>query len=452
MIRRLPRTLGLALLAVAALGAAAAVSASARTARVWFPRNHLPLAHATRLGSAQPSQQMEIGIGFQDPHAAAEQALVAAQQDPSSPQYHHFLTPAQYDARFGLSQTTFNKALAWLQAGGARVLDTSGARNFVEISATVSQVQRLFQTSIGSYQAHGSRFLANASAPSVPAGLHVLTVMGLNTLIHPTTPLTGATRSDPTGAIDSVLGRPTSPTALKSIPGESGLLGSLGGKLGIGGVLGKTRGRHAHDPGPADPAGPVVGVRHAVRQRRTGAVGGRHGRRRLQHHRQGPGGVRERALAAQGAGHGHRHPQGRRLLRHRRQRRVGAGHAVLERHGARRQAGASVLLPAPDRPRRRGGLRDLGRRSERSQAGQRLVRRVRDDARQRDAREHDPGAVQQQPGSERALRHRRPERAGAGRRPDAASGRPGGPHPVRGNRRHRLVVPGAGPRPRARRR
>jgi pseudomonalisin len=240
MIRRLPRTLGLALLAFAAVGAMAAVSASARTARVWFPLNHLPLAHATSLGAANPSQQMKIGVGFKDPHAAAEQALATAQQDPSSPDYHHFLTPAQYDARFAVPQTTFTKALAWLQSGGARVLDTSGARNFVEISATVRQADQLFQTSIGSYQARGSRFLANSSAPSVPAGLDVLTVMGLNTLIHPTTPLAGATRSDPTGGTDSVLGKSTSPTALKSIPGESGLLGSLGQTPGVGGVLGKT--------------------------------------------------------------------------------------------------------------------------------------------------------------------------------------------------------------------
>ena len=97
MIRRVVRPLGMAVLTLAALaGAATCATASARTARVWFPRNRLPLAHATRLGAAKPSQRMELGIGFKDPHPAAEQALMAAQQDPSSPQYHHFLTPAQY--------------------------------------------------------------------------------------------------------------------------------------------------------------------------------------------------------------------------------------------------------------------------------------------------------------------------------------------------------------------
>jgi pseudomonalisin len=237
MTRRLSRALALVLLALAAVVPAAASARS--SARVWFPRNRLPLAHATRLGAARPSERMEIGVGLKDPHAAAEQALIAAQQDPASAQYHHFLTPAQYTARFAVSRATFARALAWLRAGGAQVLDTSGARDFVEISATVKQVDGLFDTSIGSYQAHGTHFLANTSAPSVPAGLHVLTVMGLNTLIHPSTPLTAAGASDRAG-IDTVLGKSTSPTALKSIAGEGGLLGSITGKLGVSGILGKT--------------------------------------------------------------------------------------------------------------------------------------------------------------------------------------------------------------------
>ncbi len=61
--------------------------------------------------------------------------------------------------------------------------------------------------------------------------------MGLNTLIHPTTPLTGATAASRAPG-SSLLGRATSPAALKSIAGEGSLLGSITGKLGAGGLLG----------------------------------------------------------------------------------------------------------------------------------------------------------------------------------------------------------------------
>jgi kumamolisin len=156
---------------------------------------------------------MEVGVGLKDPHPAAEQALMAAQQNPASPEYHHFLTPAQYAKRFAVSETTFRHALAWLRGGGATILKTSAARDYIEISAPVSQIDKLFGTTIGSYEAQGVRFLANQSAPSVPAGLHILTVMGLNTLIHPTTPLSGATAADraPASSARPPRARPPSP-------------------------------------------------------------------------------------------------------------------------------------------------------------------------------------------------------------------------------------------------
>ncbi|HEX4008735.1 MAG TPA: S53 family peptidase [Solirubrobacteraceae bacterium] len=225
------RSAGLATLAVLALLLAAASASAARPSRTYFPLDHLPLAHATSLGAASPSQTMQIGIGLKDPNTAAEQALMAAQQNPAGPQYDHFLTPARYDARFGVARTTFSRALTWLRGGGATVIDTSGARDFIEIQATVAQIDKLFHVTIGGYQSQGVHFLANSAGPSVPAGLHVLTVMGLNTLVHPTTPLAGAHRGDPAPG-SSVLGKPADPAALSSIPREGGLVDSITSALG----------------------------------------------------------------------------------------------------------------------------------------------------------------------------------------------------------------------------
>jgi subtilase family serine protease len=263
MFRRSASALALTALALLLMAAGAGAS-TARTSRIWFPLDRLPLAHATKLGAARPSQTMEIGIGLKDPHAAAEQALMTAQQNPSSPQYDHFLTPAQYDSRFAVASTTFGRTLTWLRGGGARILETSGARDFVEISATVSQIDKLFDTSIGAYEAKGVRFLANASAPSVPAGLDVLTVMGLNTLIHPTTPLTGAHGSDRAPG-STLLGKATDPAALKSIPGEGSLVAGIASKLGATGILGQAGGGQVPVAGPVTVPGtglstPAAGV------------------------------------------------------------------------------------------------------------------------------------------------------------------------------------------------
>jgi len=255
MFRRSASSVALTALALLVMAAAAGAS-TARTSRIWFPLDRLPLAHATKLGAAKPSQTMEIGIGLKDPHAAAEQALMTAQQNPSNPQYDHFLTPAQYDSRFAVARTTFGRTLTWLRSGGAQILDTSGARDFVEISATVSQIDKLFDTSIGTYEAKGVRFLANAGAPSVPAGLGVLTVMGLNTLVHPTTPLAGARGSDRAPG-STLLGKATDPAALKSIPGEGSLLAGITSKLGATGILGGAGGGQVTVPVAGQVGGPI---------------------------------------------------------------------------------------------------------------------------------------------------------------------------------------------------
>jgi pseudomonalisin len=218
---------------IPAAPAAARRSAKQRasSARVWFAHDVLALGYATKQGAARPSQVMTIGIGLKDPNASREAALMRAQQNPASPNYQHFLTPAQFDSRFGVSKATFNKTLSWLQKGGAQIMDSAGARNYVEFSATVKQVDALFGTRENRYSAKGTSFLANATPPSVPAHLDILDVVGLNTLEHPTTPLTGAHRGVPAPG-STVLGLSTAPASLPSIPGESTLTGTITSVLG----------------------------------------------------------------------------------------------------------------------------------------------------------------------------------------------------------------------------
>ncbi len=190
----------------------------ASTTRVWFPHDVLALGYATNLGPASPSQVMSIGIGLKDPNPAGEAALARAEQNPASPNYQHFLTPSQFDSRFGASKAAFNRTLVWLKQGGATVLETSGARDYVEVNATVKQIDSLLRTRIDRYRAKakGITFLANSTPPSVPAHLNVLAIVGLNTLEHPTTPLENAHKGTPAPG-SSVLGLPAAPASLPSI-------------------------------------------------------------------------------------------------------------------------------------------------------------------------------------------------------------------------------------------
>ncbi len=229
-------TAALAVVAFIPAAPASARRAGTRTAkrsitRVWFSHNVLALGYAAKQGSASPSQVMTIGIGLKAPNARGEAALAKALQNPASPQYQHFLTPAQFDSRFGVPKATFNKALSWLKKGGAQITDSAGARNYIEFTATVKQVNALFGTHENRYSAKGTTFLANNSAPSVPAHLDIFDVVGLNTLERPTTPLENAHKGVPAPG-STVLGLSTAPASLPSIPGEGTLTTTITGALG----------------------------------------------------------------------------------------------------------------------------------------------------------------------------------------------------------------------------
>jgi hypothetical protein len=113
---------------------------------------------------------------------AALDRLLADQQNPSSPDYHAWLTPEQFADRFGLSPNDISKVTAWLQSEGLAVDAISRARNWIWFSGTAAQIQGVLQTSLRRYNVGGEMHFANASEPSVPAAIapFVLGVLGLD--------------------------------------------------------------------------------------------------------------------------------------------------------------------------------------------------------------------------------------------------------------------------------
>ena len=96
---------------------AGAVSDSSRVAIADSVHGKAKLA--TDLGPAPANQKLEAMTLRFGPTAAQQAALdqlLIDQQNPSSPGYHQWLTPAQYAAQFGLSSADMAKVTAWLAA------------------------------------------------------------------------------------------------------------------------------------------------------------------------------------------------------------------------------------------------------------------------------------------------------------------------------------------------
>lgn len=126
------------------------------------------------LGRADASKMIHgVTLVFR-PSATQQQDLdnlLAQQQDRSSPDYHKWLTPAQFANRFGMTPGDIQRVIAWLQSQGFAVTSVANNRNEISFDGTVSQIEVVFGTEIHHYLVDGEIHFANATNPSVPAAL-----------------------------------------------------------------------------------------------------------------------------------------------------------------------------------------------------------------------------------------------------------------------------------------
>src|SRR5581483_5312325 len=120
------------------------------------------------LGDLPSSRTLSLEIWFQPRNRAALDRLLAAQQDPGSPQYHRWLTPAEYERRFGVTQEQFDRLSRWLVGEGFQVTGGSPAEGVIRFDGSALAIVRAFNTRIAKFTADGARF-GNLAEPEIPA-------------------------------------------------------------------------------------------------------------------------------------------------------------------------------------------------------------------------------------------------------------------------------------------
>jgi fibronectin type 3 domain-containing protein len=113
---------------------------------------------------------------------AALTQLLADQQNPKSANYHHWLTPTEYGARFGASDSVVQSLSSWLKSNGFQVGDVPAGRGHLPFSGTKAQVEAAFHTPIHLFHVNGEQHFANTSDPMIPATLKpaIAAIRGLN--------------------------------------------------------------------------------------------------------------------------------------------------------------------------------------------------------------------------------------------------------------------------------
>ncbi|KAA6456224.1 hypothetical protein DYQ86_25835 [Acidobacteria bacterium AB60] len=138
-------------------------------------------------GEAPPSTELtslRIVLVRSPQQQAALDAFMAQQLDPSSPNFHHWLTPDDFGRLYGPSDSDIDAISAWLQSHGFHIDDIPPGRTNIAFSGSVAQVEEAFHVSMHAFQANGEQFLANTTDPSIPAALApvVSGVAQLNTI------------------------------------------------------------------------------------------------------------------------------------------------------------------------------------------------------------------------------------------------------------------------------
>ncbi|MDR3723252.1 MAG: S53 family peptidase [Terracidiphilus sp.] len=119
----------------------------------------------------QDLEQLTLVLARTTARQQAFEQLLADQQNPSSPNYHKWLTAAEIGTRFGVSDSDLAAISTWLAAQGLHVNFISPDRAQIGFGGTAANVNHAFGSTLAYYNVRGQKRLSVSSDPSVPQAL-----------------------------------------------------------------------------------------------------------------------------------------------------------------------------------------------------------------------------------------------------------------------------------------
>ena len=174
---------GLALLCSAVLVVAACGTARQQAAVSSSPASADASAVPVDLGPTRSDEQVAFNVSLNLPGQADLDSYLSGLSQPGSASYRQFLSPAQFGARFGLSDAAIARVVGWLTTGGLTAQPVP-QKTSIAVSGTAAQVNRLLGVTLVDRQTtDGVRYHVPLGTPAVPAALSsdVAIVVGLDT-------------------------------------------------------------------------------------------------------------------------------------------------------------------------------------------------------------------------------------------------------------------------------
>ena len=169
------KRISLFVLSMAAILSAGTLDGRAQSLMTRHVRDVVQNGTAQSVGRMPATQIMQVDIVLPLRDKAGLDTFVADVYDPSSPNFHHFLTPAETSARFGPTQENWDALVSFAEENGFTVVNGSLAKRDLVLTGTVSAIESAFHVTMRTYQhpTENRTFFSVDREPTVALPLYV---------------------------------------------------------------------------------------------------------------------------------------------------------------------------------------------------------------------------------------------------------------------------------------
>lgn len=181
---------GLAMMGTAQAATHSSARHELRAASAW-------ISHAQPVLTAATAGSVPVKVWLASRDADGLTNLARAVSDPHSAAYGHYLSVADYQARFAPTQADVAAVTSWLKGAGLHVDSVGPDNHYVAASGSTAGIDKAFTAGIQRFAVRGEVVTGATSPITVPSSLasKVIGVTGIDTLGHRVTP--GATSGSP---------------------------------------------------------------------------------------------------------------------------------------------------------------------------------------------------------------------------------------------------------------
>jgi kumamolisin len=126
---------------------------------------------AVYLRAHSPAVPMTVTVGLRLSHPNALNRFLGELQDPASPLYRHFLTPAEFTQAYGPTTAQVTAVTDFLQSRGIHVTGVSSNRLLIHTEASAGTYEQALGVVLEDYAYHGRTFFAPSHAPVLPVSI-----------------------------------------------------------------------------------------------------------------------------------------------------------------------------------------------------------------------------------------------------------------------------------------